>query len=298
MALMSMTGFGRARGEISSRFGASVVIRSVNHRYLDTQIRTNLREEVPEIEAVVRSAITDKFQRGRVTAQLNFERIGSAAVDVVVNVEAVAQVVDQLGHLVLPDTVAGPVQLGDVLGVPGLVAVTSPETIFDDDENAALRSVAAEAVEAAAVMRGSEGERLGVQIVAELAEVAGFVDWFEPQMPDIRRRILERTRERISDLVGSSVVVDEDRVVQEAAVSADRADVAEEIVRLRAHLDAFEDRLRGGGVVGRTLDFLCQEIHRELNTLGSKCREAGVAERLVDAKAAAERVREQVQNLE
>lgn len=298
MGLMSMTGFGRARGEISGRFGASVVIRSVNHRYLDTQIRTNLREEVPEIEAVVRSAITERFQRGRVTAQLNFERIGSAAVDVAVNVEAVRQVIDQLALLELPDTVAGPVQLGDVLGVPGLVAVTPPETILSDDEKTALRSVTVEAVEAAAAMRGSEGERLERQIVAELAEVAGFVDWLEPQMPDIRRNILERTRERISDLVGSSVAVDEDRLVQEAAVSADRTDVAEEIVRLRAHLDAFGDRLASGGAVGRTLDFLCQEMHRELNTLGSKCREAGVAERLVDAKAAAERVREQVQNLE
>jgi len=298
MVLMSMTGFGRARGEISSRFGASVVVRSVNHRYLDTQIRTNLREEVPEIEAVVRSAITEKLQRGRVTAQINFERIGAAAVEVVVNVEAVGQVVEQLGRLQLPDAIAGPVELGDVLGVPGLVVVTAPETILDNDEKAALRAVAVEAVEALAGMRRSEGERLARQIDGELAEVAGFVDWFEPQMPDIRRRILERTRERISDLVGSSVAVDEERVVQEAAMLADRADVAEEIVRLRAHLDAFGDHLAGGGVVGRTLDFLCQEIHRELNTLGSKCREIGVAERLVDTKAAAERVREQVQNLE
>jgi uncharacterized protein (TIGR00255 family) len=217
---------------------------------------------------------------------------------VAVNVEAVGQVVDQLARLELPETVAGPVKLGDVLGVPGMVVVTSPETILNEDEKANLQSVAVEAVEAAAVMRRSEGERLGRQIVAELAEVAGFVNWFEPQMPEIRRRMLERTRERIFDLVGSSVAIDEDRVVQEAALSADRADVAEEIVRLRAHLDAFDDRLAGGGVVGRTLDFLCQEIHRELNTLGSKCREAGVAERMVDAKAAAERVREQAQNLE
>ena len=298
MALMSMTGFGRAHGEISSRFGASVVVRSVNHRYLDAQIRTNLREEVPEIEAVVRSAITEKFQRGRVTAQLNFERIGVAAVDEVVNAEAVGEVVEQLGRLSLPDSVAGPLDLGAVLGVPGLVVVTSPETILNDDEKVALRSVAAEAVEAVVAMRGAEGERLRQQIDAELAQVTGFADWFEPQMPDIRRRVLERTRERISDLVGPAVAVDEERLVQEAAISADRADVAEEVVRLRAHLDAFNDRLAGGGVVGRTLDFLCQEIHRELNTLGSKCREIGVSERLVDAKAAAERVREQVQNLE
>jgi uncharacterized protein (TIGR00255 family) len=298
MVLMSMTGFGRARGEISSRFGASIVIRSVNHRYLDIQIRTNLREEVPEIDAIVRSAITEKFQRGRVTAQLNFERIGSSAVDVVVNVEAVRRVADQLACLELPEAVAGPVQLGDVLSVPGLVMVSSPETILDDHEKAALRLVADEAAGATVEMRRCEGERLGNQVKEELAEIARFADWFEPQMLDFRQRTLERTRGRITDLVGSSVAVDEDRLVQEAAVLADRADVAEEVVRLRAHLDAFDERLKGGGVVGRTLDFLCQEIHRELNTLGSKCREAAVAERLVDAKAATERVREQVQNME
>ena len=107
---------------------------------------------------------------------------------------------------------------------------------------------------------------------------------------------MTRAQERIADLAEGAA--DPDRIVQEAAVLADRADVAEEVVRLRAHLEAFHERLSAGGTVGRTLDFLCQEIHRELNTLGSKCREPGVAERLVDAKSAAERVREQVQNLE
>jgi uncharacterized protein (TIGR00255 family) len=114
----------------------------------------------------------------------------------------------------------------------------------------------------------------------------------------MRRRIFERTKERVEVLVGSAAAVDPERVVQEAALLADRADVAEEMVRLRAHLETASNRLRAGGVLGRTLDFLCQEIHRELNTLGSKCRELGVTDRIIDAKAAAERVREQVQNLE
>ena len=94
------------------------------------------------------------------------------------------------------------------------------------------------------------------------------------------------------------VAMEPDRLVQEAAILADRADVAEEVVRLRSHLDNFASRLAGGGPMGRALDFLCQEVHRELTTLGSKCRELGVADRLVDAKTATERIREQVQNLE
>jgi len=299
MALVSMTGFGRSRGRLSDQLGASVVVRSVNHRYLDIQIRTNLREEAPEVEAVVRSVVSDRFQRGRVTAQLNLERHNAAPVDVVVNVEAVRDVLEQLARIDMPEDTTGSLGLGDVLAVPGLVSVTAPETIFEDDELAALKKVTAEAVGEAVEMRVAEGTRLGRQIESELAELTAFVDWFEPRMPDMRQRILERTKERVEALVGSAVAtVDPERVVQEAALIADRADVAEEVVRLRSHLETFSERLRAGGTIGRTLDFLCQEIHRELNTLGSKCRELGVAERIVDAKAAAERVREQVQNLE
>lgn len=296
MALMSMTGFGRARTELSERLGVSVVVRSVNHRYLDIQVRTNLREETPEIEAVVRSEITGKLNRGRVTAQVNLERNRSAEVDVTVNASAVREVLGQLGEIELPDEMGANVRLGEVLSIPGLISVASPETILGETEVAELRSVVAEAVEAALSMRRNEAVRLVEQIELELAEVVDFVDWFEPQMSEFRSVLFDRTKKRVEELTGSAA--DSDRILQEAAVLADRSDVAEEVVRLRAHLENFTERLRSGGVVGRSLDFLCQEIHRELNTLGSKCRELGVADRLVDAKSAAERVREQVQNLE
>lgn len=298
MALMSMTGFGRARAELSDRFGVSVVVRSVNHRYLDIQVRTNMREDTPEIEAAVRSVISKRFHRGRVTAQVNLERILTADVDVAVNTDAVREVLDQLSKVAVPENFGGTVELGDVLAVPGLVSVASPETILDEEEVNGLRSVASEAVAEAVVMRREEGDRLVLQIESELAEVVGFADWFEPQMPDFRQHLLDRVKERVEGLVGPEVQMEPERILQEAAVLADRADVAEEVVRLRAHLENFSERLAAGGVVGRSLDFLCQEIHRELNTLGSKCRELGVADRLVDAKSAAERVREQVQNLE
>lgn len=298
MTLVSMTGFGRSRGQLSDRLAASVVVRSVNHRYLDIQIRTNIREEAPEVEAVVRSVVADGFERGRVTAQVNLERHSASPVDVAVNAEAVRDVLDQLSRIEIPESTADMIGLGDVLAVPGLVSVTASETILDDGELSALKNVTAEAVDAAVQMRVAEGTQLGRQIESELAAVTAFADWFEPRMPDMRERIFERTKERVEVIVGSAAAIDPERVIQEAALLADRADVAEEVVRLRAHLETTSERLLAGGVLGRTLDFLCQEIHRELNTLGSKCRELGVAERIVDAKAAAERVREQVQNLE
>lgn len=298
MGLMSMTGFGRARAELSRRFGASLTVRSVNHRYLDMQVRTNLREDAPEIEAAVRSVLSEHFHRGRVSAQVNLERIVSAEVDVAINTDAVREVLRQLSEIDVPEKFGATVDLGDVLAVPGLVTVASPETVLDEQEVAALRVVVAEAADQAVAMRRKEGERLVDQIQSELAGVVAFADWFEPQMSEFRQRLFDRIMQRVNDLVGQEATIDPDRFLQEAAALADRADVAEEVVRLRAHLENFSERLAAGGVVGRTLDFLCQEIHRELNTLGSKCRELGVADRLVDAKSAAERVREQVQNLE
>ena len=298
MALASMTGFGRARGALSARFAASVVIRSVNHRYLDVQVRTNLREETPELETAVRSVVSESIERGRVTVQLTLERTQPAATTVVVDGRAVTSALAQLRRL--EEDQGGPqtVELRDVLTLPGLVTVTGAETLLEADELEALESVVREASRQYLAMRLEEGARLRGQLDGELERLSGFLDGLEPGLVDIRERLLQRLKERLERLVGSEVAVDPERLVQEAAILADRADVSEEVVRLRSHLAAFADRLAKGGSVGRTLDFLCQEIHRELNTLGSKCREVGLAEQVVEAKTATERLREQVQNLE
>jgi len=298
MALASMTGFGRASGELSGRFAASIVIRSVNHRFLDVQVRTNLREELPELEAAVRSSVVGFLARGRVTVQIDLERTSSGGATVVVDSVALRSIVEQLGRLEPQDAVSGSISLGELLAVPGIVSVTGEHTVFDEAETTALQDVARRAAEQLIDMRRAEGERLGEQLMADLDGVERFLEWLEPQIAVFREKILERLHERLERLVSRHGEIESDRVLQEAALVADRSDIAEEVVRLHSHIDSFRARLNEGGAIGRTLDFLCQEIHRELNTLGSKCREVGVGDQLVEAKAATERMREQVQNLE
>jgi uncharacterized protein (TIGR00255 family) len=298
MALASMTGFGRARGELSDRFAASVVIRSVNHRYLDIQVRTNLREETPELEAAVRSIVSTRVERGRVTVQMNLEKTAPSGTTTMIDEQALAEVLEQLRQL---ETSAGhgpAVELKDVLSIPGLVTVAVRETQFDPSEIETLQGVVTKALADFVAMRTEEAARLADQLRLELGHLEDFLDELEPQLDEIRTRIHGRLRERIDRLLGPDLEPDPERIVQEAAMLADRSDVSEEMIRLRSHLETFSNRLGTGGTVGRTLDFLCQEINRELNTLGSKCREVGVAQRLVEAKAATERIREQVQNLE
>jgi uncharacterized protein (TIGR00255 family) len=293
-----MTGFGRAQGEVSERLAASVVVRSVNHKFLDIVVRTNIRDELPELEGAVRAAIAGSLERGRVTAQVDFEKIAPQPVRAVVNAGAVESILEQLSGMPRSGTVTENIGVGDLLAIPGLVSIETTAVSPLPEEAAGLGAVAGEAVAALVSMRRDEAVALERQIRADLGAVAEFLDWFEPRVDEFRKLIFDRLRQRLAELVGAGSSIEPERQVQEAAVLADRADVSEELVRLRSHLEGFLGRLDGGGAVGRPLDFMCQEILRELNTLGSKCRELGVAERLVDAKAALERVREQVQNLE
>jgi uncharacterized protein (TIGR00255 family) len=298
MSLTSMTGFGRAQGEISDRLSAAVVVRSVNHKFLDIVVRTNVRDEVPELEAAVRTAVTGPLDRGRVTVQIDFERTAPQPVRVVVSADALEDIVGQLSNLHLDESVGRTLALGDLVGIPGLVSIESVAVSPQPEEAEGLGSLTARAVADMVAMRTGEAVALERQIRADLGEIEAFLDWFEPRGEEFRRAIFNRLQERLAELIGPGSSVDPERQVQEAALLADRSDVSEELVRLRSHLLSFTDRLDAGGPVGRPLDFMCQEILRELNTLGSKCRELGVAERLVNSKAALERVREQVQNLE
>jgi len=289
MRVNSMTGFGTARGQLSDRFSVGVVVRAVNNRHLDIVVRLSFREELPEVEAAVRQEVERVAKRGRIVVQVDFRRLEAPHSRVLVDRGGLEDLMTQLDGL--------DVAAGDLLAVPGLVNIAAESAVFNDDELTSLRRIVAEAAQAFAGMRGEEGARLAEQIRADLEEIGIFLDWFEPQTDVFRRRVFDRLQIRIGELLEGRGV-DEERLVHEAALLADKADVSEEVVRLRAHLESFSRRLGESGPIGRALDFLCQEIHRELNTLGTKCRELGIADRVVDAKGAVERIREQVQNLE
>lgn len=298
MSLASMTGFGRAQGSISERLTASVVVRSVNHKFLDIVVRTNVREEMPELETAVRSAVAGALERGRVTVHVDFERTAPMPVRVQLNADAVSSLIEQLKKLPLSDEVSREIDLGDLLTVPGMISVETTTAGPLREEARGLAALTTRAVQEMMSMRRHEAAALERQVMSDLAEITVFLDWFEPRAEEFRQMVFDRLHERVDELLGPGSQVEPERQAQEAAMLADRADVSEELVRLRSHLAGFEERLAAGGPVGRALDFMCQEILRELNTLGSKCRELGVADRLVNAKAALERIREQVQNLE
>lgn len=288
-----MTGFGAADGS-GGPVAIRAELRSVNHRYLQVKSRVPLElvHLEPEIEALVRK----KLSRGAVTAHVAVECAPGAAVATVqaevarsykLSIEAMAREVG----------LDGPVTLDHVLGLPGVVFVDMASEATRRQGKAVLRIVG-EALERLIEMRAREGEAMEADLRKNANSLARTVGRIEKRLPQVVKRAHRALAQRVDDLVGDLASVAPADLSRELALIADRADVSEELSRLESHLAQLDQFLQKGGVIGRKLDFLVQEMFREVNTIGSKCGDAKVAHLVVDAKTAIERLREQVQNVE
>jgi uncharacterized protein (TIGR00255 family) len=206
--------------------------------------------------------------------------------------------VRELRELAKRSGLGGEPTIGDVLQLPGVLAGAGAASV-DDAPGELLAAVLADALTAFDEMRQREGADLAADLSGRVALMRARIEDVAAVAESLPGRVRDQLRQRIADLLGESgAAVDEDRIVQEAAHYADRADVTEEIVRLRSHLEKVDQLLASDEAVGRTLEFVTQEIHRELNTIGSKTKDLEVADTIVTLKAELERLREQVQNIE
>ena len=298
-ALQSMTGYGAA----ASRHGDcsfEVTLRSVNHRHLDVVYR------VPPSARALTARMTEqlelRFRRGRIEVAVDqvagSERLGQLDLEAARWLGGMAEELrrEGLGEGVLSvaDVLAHPASLRPAGVVPIDAAGATGRCLFDALEQAADRLLES---------RLEEGAALGRRLVEQVEGLAGVVDGMRERIEPATAEAMTRYRDRIRQLVETvapttEVAVDEDRLVQEAAILAERGDVAEELDRLEIHLDAVRDALEGPDATGRRLDFLAQEILRELNTVGSKSRDGQLSSLVVEGKVFCERLREQAQNVE
>jgi len=288
MALLSMTGYGRAQGEA----GLGVEIRTVNHRHLDVNCR--LPKAWGALESEVKGAVAQHFNRGRVELSVVFERSAEHSgfqVDQAV-VAGYLRAVESLPQ-------GGPTRTLDVatlLTLPGAV-VPSMTQLEPEEGRQPLLSAVSEACEAVMVMRRREGVALAEELTSRMDGIEEAVSRVAERRPVVVAEALQRLRARVADLV-DDVELDEDRLAHEIALLADRTDISEEITRLGSHMVQFREALQGGKPVGRTMDFLVVEMNREANTIGAKCQDAEMAAAVVLIKGELEKVREQVQNVE
>lgn len=290
-----MTGYGQAAAERDGR-RAVVEIRAVNHRFLDLKVRGPSLD--PAVEEAVTSAIRKRIERGSITAGLRVELRGGAAA-VRVDQEVARRVHAELSGLRAALGIEEPVSLALVCAQPGVLV---PQEDATDAEAlvACVREATEQALDALVGMREAEGTALAQDMGARLGRLAALADEIAGRAATAPEEARRRLEERLARLLqGSRVEVDEVRLAQEVALLADRLDVTEELVRLRSHLEqASQIMAESQGGVGRRLDFLVQELGREINTIGAKSQSAEIARAVVAAKAELEKVREQVQNIE
>lgn len=297
-SLKSMTGFAQAIAE-SNGCAIRLRLRSVNHRFLDLQVR--LSEGFEALEPVIRQRIRERLRRGHVEVVLQCELAGPTAVRI--NAELAAAYLQAAEELRRRFQLTSEPALGEVLRLPGVISAASLSA------SDALESLAApvlscldEALARLDEMRAAEGRVLAEEMRRRLEQIASCVARIEPLAAELRPAYAQRLTERLHELL-AGVPLDPARVVQETALLAERSDIAEELVRLRSHLRQFEHLLEQADDVGKKLDFLLQEMQRETNTLLAKTpgiEPSGLAitELALEIKSQIEKLREQVQNIE
>ncbi|MBQ9492535.1 MAG: YicC family protein [Oscillibacter sp.] len=289
--IRSMTGYGRA-GQVRNRREITIELRSVNNRYLDCTIK--MHHLYLFAEDALKKKVQRSVSRGKVDVFVTVDASAADTVRATVNRELAAQYAAALREL---SEIAGTDLSGQLLTrFPDALTVTKDESdlaaVTED-----LCAVLDEALEAFQAMRAAEGVKLAEDIAARLDTVERLTGEIEARSPETVREYRERLFRRMREVLEDSTV-DEQRIVMEAALYADKVAVDEETVRLRSHVSQLRQMLASNAPQGRRMDFLIQELNREANTIGSKCADTAIARMVVDLKAEIEKIREQTQNIE
>ncbi|MBE7016761.1 MAG: YicC family protein [Ruminococcaceae bacterium] len=291
--IKSMTGYGGAKGSCEG-FDISVELKSVNNRYLDCSVR--LPRSFLFAEETIKACVQKHISRGKVDVFVSVANTGDDSVVVSVN-EALAKgyaaAVKQIAELCgLSDdvTALSIARMSDVLSVEKKEA--------DKDVLAAgITAICEEALEEFDAMRSREGDKLAADVEERLVTIESYVSAVEKRSPETVAEYREKLWKKMNEVL-SGAGVDEQRILTEAAIFADKVAVDEETVRLRSHIAQMREMLCGGSPIGRKMDFLIQEFNRESNTIGSKCSNSDIAKIVIELKSEIEKIREQIQNIE
>jgi uncharacterized protein (TIGR00255 family) len=290
-----MTGFGRAdAGGEGTRF--EVEVRGVNHRFLE--IRVRLPQELSPLEPELREAVGRHARRGRVEVWVEQTRVGEPEAHVSINRQVATGYLEAAGELAREFKLSGSLEVQALLALPGTVRVDFTRPAAGDQDKRSLIEALQGALGDFEAARVAEGGKLAEDLRARLRTVESEMARVSAAAARSQQETLEKLRARMSTLL-EGIGLDPTRLAQEAAYLAGRSDIAEELVRLAAHVGKFHEFLASAeGPVGKSLDFLVQEMHREVNTIASKSETLEISQSALAMKAEVERIREQVQNLE
>jgi uncharacterized protein (TIGR00255 family) len=291
----SMTGFAQVAGQASEQLGFTLSLKAVNHRFLDLHLR--MPAETDALEMKLRRALKDKLTRGHVDVVLGIQR--GSGTGIAVNRELVSGYIGAFRSVAQEFGVSAEPDLNAILKMPG--AMDSGASASDETLDASVLASLDQAIGRLNEMREEEGRSIERELREILGRLKDATEQVEKLRSAVQRAYFEKVQTRMRELVGSHV--ENDRILQEAALMAERSDIQEELVRMHTHIKHFDQLLNSGGEIGKKLDFLLQEMNREANTLLSKTSGvAGEALRITELglalKSEIEKAREQVQNIE
>ena len=293
--IKSMTGFGR--GEYTDGKRSIIAeIKSVNHRYSDITVKMPRRYTFAEDK--IKNAVKDKIRRGKVDVSIIVENITENDVNIKLNSMLAKQYYDNLTELRSEFDLSGDISLQFLASLPDVMKAI-PDVEDEEEITKAILEAVSEAAANLEKMRAVEGEKLAEDLIAKGEYIKEILDKIAERAPQVVTDYTARMKERIQELVGSSVQVPEDRILVEAAVFADKCAIDEEITRLNSHLVQLKNIIeKSSQPDGKKLDFLVQEMNREANTIGSKANDITITNYMLEIKSEIEKIREQVQNIE
>ena len=293
--IKSMTGFGRAEVSDGKR-NIVVEIRSVNHRYCDITVKTARRYAFAEEK--IKAAIKETVKRGKLDVSVMVENLTEADVNIKLNTLVAKQYYDNLKKLQQEFDVAGDITLEFLASQPDVLRAV-PDVDDEKELTEAILAPVRLAAEKLDEMRILEGGKLAEDLLSRGETIKAYVAEIEERSALVPNLYKEKLQARIKELIGDSVEIPEERILTEAAIFADKCAIAEEITRLKSHMDHMKAIIdEEGQPDGKRLDFLVQEMNREANTIGSKANDLTITELMLKIKAEVEKIREQVQNVE
>jgi len=289
-----MTGFGR--GSVSGDgFEVSVEMKTVNNRFLDVVLK--LGGELQTLEAPLKKVISNRLSRGRVDVSIQYDRTKEISYEL--NRPIISGYLNALNELKSEFAIDGDPDINVIARLPNIFTVKKEEASGEFSQ--AIETAVTAALQDLEVMRASEGAMLKTELLERLSNIEEHTDEIEKESGNISEEYRQRLTKRITELLAkteSQIELDQGRLAQEIAYLADRADISEEIARLRTHLEHFRSIMDEEKEVGKRLDFLTQELNREANTITSKTNNMVVKENALQVKSEIEKIREQVQNVE
>ena len=291
--IYSMTGYGRAQQLIDGR-DITVEIRSVNHRYFE--FSTRLPRSMNYLEEKLKGLVHSRVSRGKIDLNLTVLSLEEPGAQVLLNRPLAEGYLTALRTLGQQLDVEDDISLSDLARFSDIFVLRKSE-VDEDALGSAVKEVATLALELYMQMRRTEGEKMRRDILSRTDSILGFVEQVEQRAPQLVAEHRERLYQKLNEVLENQQI-DQQRILTEAAIFAEKTSVDEETVRLRSHLSQLREMLGGEGQVGRKLDFIVQEMNREANTIGSKAHDIEIARVVVEIKSEIEKIREQIQNIE